>query len=74
MKRLILLCLSIYRVLLSPLLHQLSGGMAGCRFEVTCSRYAQQVIQKYGIIKGLKLTLIRLSQCQPFAKQYGKYL
>ena len=39
-----------------------------CRFQPTCSEYARQSIQKYGIIKGGWLTTKRLCRCHPWAK------
>jgi len=36
-----------------------------CRFYPTCSRYAIISINKYGAIKGLKLTIRRLKRCNP---------
>jgi len=37
-----------------------------CRFQPTCSRYAYQAIERYGVFKGGWLTLKRLARCQPF--------
>ena len=58
--RLLLLAVSAYRLLLSPLL----GGF--CRFEPTCSRYAEQALMRHGALRGLRLTAGRLMRCQPF--------
>ena len=49
-----------YRFFLSPWL-----GSA-CRFEPTCSHYAQQAITRYGALKGSWLTIRRLGRCQPW--------
>ncbi|MDD3840065.1 MAG: membrane protein insertion efficiency factor YidD [Clostridia bacterium] len=37
-----------------------------CRFYPTCSRYSYLAIEKYGVIKGLYLTVKRLLKCHPF--------
>jgi len=37
-----------------------------CRFQPTCSRYAYQAIERYGVFKGGWLTVKRLARCQPF--------
>lgn len=37
-----------------------------CRFYPTCSEYSEEAIQKFGILKGGKLTLLRLSRCHPW--------
>ena len=39
-----------------------------CRFQPTCSEYARQSIQKYGVIRGGWLTFKRLCRCHPWAK------
>ena len=58
--RLLLLGVSAYRLLLSPLL----GGF--CRFEPSCSRYAEEALRRHGARRGLRLTAGRLMRCQPF--------
>jgi putative membrane protein insertion efficiency factor len=37
-----------------------------CRFTPSCSSYALLSIQRYGIVKGAKLTFKRLIKCHPF--------
>ena len=37
-----------------------------CRYVPTCSAYAYQAVQKYGICRGLYLALRRLLRCHPF--------
>lgn len=39
-----------------------------CRYIPTCSAYAVEALEKYGLIGGLKLTLLRIIRCHPFAK------
>jgi putative membrane protein insertion efficiency factor len=48
-----------YQLLLSPLLPD------SCRYYPTCSDYSIQSIEKYGIIKGLFKTVVRLLKCNP---------
>ena len=48
-----------YRMLLSPLMPNV------CRFTPSCSVYALEAIQSHGPVKGLWLTLKRLSRCHP---------
>ena len=48
-----------YRVVLSP---HFPGC---CRFHPTCSQYGLEAIKKYGFLKGMKLTVKRLSRCRP---------
>ncbi len=54
--------LRVYRVAISPAL-----GPA-CRFEPSCSVYAQEAIHRFGVIKGCYLALRRLLRCHPFVR------
>lgn len=58
--RLLLLGVSAYRLLLSPLI----GGF--CRFEPSCSRYAEEALRRHGAARGGLLAVKRLMRCQPF--------
>ena len=49
-----------YRYLISPLLGPT------CRFYPTCSSYAIEAIERYGITRGTWLTLRRLIRCNPW--------
>jgi putative membrane protein insertion efficiency factor len=62
MKKLSILSITIYQKTLSPVLELMFGK--GCIYTPTCSQYAKQVIDKYGLSKGLKLSLTRLGSCQ----------
>ena len=37
-----------------------------CRYVPTCSAYAYEAVEKYGIRRGLFLALGRLLRCHPF--------
>ncbi len=39
-----------------------------CRFTPTCSQYAKEAIEKYGVWKGGRLALWRLIRCNPLNK------
>ncbi|MFA5029815.1 MAG: membrane protein insertion efficiency factor YidD [Patescibacteria group bacterium] len=39
-----------------------------CKFQPTCSEYAYQAVEKYGIIKGGLKALGRVLRCNPFSK------
>lgn len=39
---------------------------ATCRFYPTCSEYAVQALDKYGVIRGSLLAMIRILKCHPF--------
>jgi len=48
-----------YQYLLSPLLGN------NCRFNPTCSFYAIEAINRFGVIKGCWLTSKRILKCHP---------
>ena len=60
MNRLILYIIRGYRRFISPLFPPT------CRFYPTCSQYAQQAFEKYGVFKGVWLTIKRLVKCHPY--------
>ena len=37
-----------------------------CRFYPTCSAYAYEAIERFGVIKGVYLSVKRLLKCHPF--------
>lgn len=37
-----------------------------CRFEPTCSRYAEQAIEKHGLLKGGWMGAKRIARCHPW--------
>lgn len=39
-----------------------------CRFTPTCSQYAIEAVEKYGVVKGTYLATRRLLRCNPFHK------
>ena len=39
-----------------------------CRFEPSCSSYALEAIERYGVARGLQLTLKRVSACHPWGR------
>ena len=40
-------------------------GHSMCRFRPTCSEYMIEAIDRFGIIKGIKLGLKRIKRCRP---------
>lgn len=55
-----------YKRYLSPFLVFFFG--AGCRFEPTCSVYSMKAFENFGVMKGFKMSLGRISRCHPFYK------
>lgn len=50
----------IYQKVISPILP------ATCRYNPTCSEYGKQAIIKHGPIKGVFLSIKRISKCHPW--------
>ena len=50
----------IYQRIISPLFPPT------CRYTPTCSEYAIQSLKKYGIIKGVYLSIKRIVNCHPW--------
>ncbi|MAQ08658.1 MAG: membrane protein insertion efficiency factor YidD [Gammaproteobacteria bacterium] len=44
------------------------SGLLGqnCRFYPSCSHYAIESIDRFGLFKGCRLAVIRISKCHPF--------
>jgi putative membrane protein insertion efficiency factor len=55
-----ILLIWIYQRIISPVLGP------KCRFTPTCSNYAMEAFKKYGVFKGLWLSVKRISRCHPW--------
>lgn len=60
MKKLFIGLIRFYQKAISPL------KPPSCRFFPSCSEYSIQSYQRFGVIKGTYLTIVRLSKCHPF--------
>lgn len=63
--RVALLALRFYKTYLSILF------AGSCRFEPTCSRYAYEAIERFGVGRGVWLGLKRLLRCHPLSRKFG---
>jgi uncharacterized protein len=55
----------LYQRLISPAIPR------RCKYEPTCSRYAVEAVQRYGILRGVVLAGWRLLRCNPWS--HGGY-
>lgn len=60
-RRVAVLPIKLYQALISPALGE------RCRYYPSCSRYAVQAIERFGILRGLVLAAWRLLRCNPFS-------
>lgn len=58
--RLFVILIGLYRVALSPLF------AGACRFQPSCSRYAEEAVVLHGPWRGGLLAARRLARCHPF--------
>lgn len=70
MRNVVLALIRVYQVYLSfdtGLLRFLVQGRKVCRFSPTCSQYAYEAIEYYGILKGARLGILRILKCHPYS-------
>jgi putative membrane protein insertion efficiency factor len=60
MRHLAALLIRIYQWTVSPLLGP------RCRFYPSCSQYALEAVQRFGVLKGGWLAVVRLGRCHPW--------
>jgi uncharacterized protein len=62
MKSLAIKFLRGYKRLISPMLP------AACRYVPTCSEYAIEAVERFGIFRGGAMAMWRVLRCNPFVK------
>ncbi len=55
-----ILPIRLYQKLLSPLMPP------ACRYTPSCSEYAAQAIERYGVVRGILKGTWRVMRCNPF--------
>jgi hypothetical protein len=63
MKKIFICLIRFYQRYLSPL-----KRYGTCKYVPTCSQYAIEALEKYGVIKGGLLAAWRILRCNPFSK------
>jgi len=54
--------LRFYKRFISPMLPP------ACRFQPTCSEYAMEAVEHYGVLKGSWMAACRLARCNPWSR------
>jgi len=65
LKKYLIKFISLYQKRISPLKKK-----QNCVFYPTCSEYSKQALEKYGVLKGLRLTSVRILRCHPWQKNH----
>lgn len=60
MKQIFIWLIQGYRIFISPLFPPT------CRFQPTCSMYAIQAIERFGLLRGGWMATLRILRCHPF--------
>lgn len=61
-RNIIISAIKFYRKFISPI------KKPCCRFMPTCSEYAIEALSRYGVVKGLYLSVKRILRCSPLSK------
>jgi putative membrane protein insertion efficiency factor len=61
-KLVVLQLLRFYKGVVSPLL------LPACRYVPSCSEYAMEAVERYGVVRGGGMALTRLLRCHPFVR------
>ena len=62
MKRPFISLIKLYQKYVSPL------KQPCCKYIPTCSNYAVQAIERFGVLKGSCLAIFRILRCNPFSR------
>jgi uncharacterized protein len=65
---LLILVLRAIRIALMPFVATTSITPRVCKYEPTCSHYAEQAIRTHGPLKGLGLAVWRVLRCNPWSR------
>jgi putative membrane protein insertion efficiency factor len=68
MRTLVIAVLRGLRLLLTPFEAMVSLTPRVCKYEPTCSCYAEQAVRRHGVVRGLGFAAWRLLRCNPWSK------
>ena len=68
MSRLVILMLRLLRAAMVPFASMTSVTPRVCKYEPTCSHYAEQAVRAHGPLRGLAMAAWRVLRCNPWSK------
>ena len=60
MRQILIALIKLYRYAISPYL------APSCRYTPTCSSYAIEAVQRFGVFRGSWMAIRRISRCHPW--------
>lgn len=64
----VILVLRLVRAALQPFVAMTSITPRVCKYEPTCSHYAEQAVRRHGPVRGLGMAGWRLLRCNPWSR------
>jgi len=62
MKRVLVGLIKAYKIFISPYI------IRSCRHTPTCSEYAAEALERFGIFRGTMMAIWRVLRCNPFSR------
>jgi uncharacterized protein len=66
--RILILILRVGRIALTPFVAMTSITPRVCKYEPTCSHYAEQAIRTHGPVRGMLMAGWRVLRCNPWSR------
>jgi putative membrane protein insertion efficiency factor len=66
--RLLILMVRVVRLALTPFVAMTSITPRVCKYEPTCSHYAEQAIRTHGPVRGMLMAGWRVLRCNPWSR------
>ncbi len=64
----VIFVMQLVRLALMPFVAMVSVTPRTCKYEPTCSHYAEDAVREHGPIRGSAMAIWRVLRCNPFSK------